>query len=329
MNSSKYPIKIPYESRNFPPKAIRYRGNLCVTWGDILWAAVTVGRPSRNAVFRHGESSWYEAVFRWSLTRMALERSSSWTHRLQRTQAAKTMDPTEKGAVNYFLDMTICKLFAHKFLKIPWLLHLDVCRPKLNPVLQGISRPDLVGQDQNGLRWHAFECKGRANVPDGRTLKKAKDQAQRVISVNGSNCNFNMAAITYFKRDILHFLWCDPDPDSADGFSVEFEPSAWRNYYEPFVGALLHANGEIPEAGQPVPVEELDVKIGVHPEIAKHLREEQWLEAKNTADDLFGESDGMASVSRYGGETAQFQRDGLYVCAGKSWEERYKEYWEE
>lgn len=48
------------------------RGELDVTWDDILWAAVTVGRPSLHYVFQHGRASEYEALFRWSLIRMAL-----------------------------------------------------------------------------------------------------------------------------------------------------------------------------------------------------------------------------------------------------------------
>lgn len=75
----------------------------------------------------------YEALFRWSLVRMALEQTGLRASRLRRTTAAKTLDPTEKGAVNYFLGMTFCKLFAAKLLHTPWLLHLDVFRPGLNP----------------------------------------------------------------------------------------------------------------------------------------------------------------------------------------------------
>ena len=124
---------IPCESDSFPPGSLPSRTNdLEVTWNDILWAAVTVGRPNRHYVFRHGDASMYEAIFRWSLVRMALEQSGPGGYRLRRTPAAQTLDPTEKGAVNYFLGMTFCKLFAAKLLNTPWLLHLDVFRPQLN-----------------------------------------------------------------------------------------------------------------------------------------------------------------------------------------------------
>jgi len=48
-------------------------GELDVTWDDILWAAMTVGRPNRHDVFHHGTASIHEAIFRTSLVRMALE----------------------------------------------------------------------------------------------------------------------------------------------------------------------------------------------------------------------------------------------------------------
>ena len=106
-------LKIPYETETFPPGTVANgTAELPVTWDDILWAAVTVGRPNRQYVFRHGVASMYEALFRWSLVRMALEQSGPRASRLRRTMAARTLDPSEKGAVNYFLGMTFCKLFA-------------------------------------------------------------------------------------------------------------------------------------------------------------------------------------------------------------------------
>ena len=168
-------LRISYETEAFPPETVpNGTDELSVTWDDILWAAVTVGRPNRHYVFRHGVSSQYEALFRWSLVRMALEQSRPSGYRLRRTNAAKTLDPTEKGAVNYFLGMTFCKLFAEKLLNTPWLLHLDVYRPWLNPLLTGRSRPDLIGMEHCTTRWHAFECKGRISPSDSAAKAKAR-----------------------------------------------------------------------------------------------------------------------------------------------------------
>lgn len=42
------PLRIPYVAEDFPTGSIlNGSGELSVTWDDILWAAVTVGRPNR------------------------------------------------------------------------------------------------------------------------------------------------------------------------------------------------------------------------------------------------------------------------------------------
>ena len=118
-------MRIEYEAENFPPSlGVNGSGYLDVSWDDLVWAAVTIGRPGRAYLFQHGASSVYEAIFRCSLVRMALEQRGARSTWFTRTPAFKALDPTEKGAVSYFLGMVLCKLFAHKVLNTPWLLHL-------------------------------------------------------------------------------------------------------------------------------------------------------------------------------------------------------------
>src|SRR5207244_2687161 len=107
-------------------------------------------------------------------------------YRLRRTGAARALDPTEKGAVNYFMGMTMCKLFAAKLLQAPWVLHLDVFGPTVQAqVMTGRSRPDLVGQIHNTNDWIAMESKGRISPPSADAKTKAKNQALRVTAVGG------------------------------------------------------------------------------------------------------------------------------------------------
>lgn len=153
----------------------------------------------------------YEALFRLSLVRMALEQSGPRAWRLNRTETAKTLDPSEKGAVNYFLGIIMCKLFSAKLLDAPWVLHLDVFRPQLNPrILTGRSRPDLVGQTSSG-DWVALESKGRISPASPEAKDKAKEQAIRLISVNGASPSLHIGAVTYFRSDVLQFFWRDPE----------------------------------------------------------------------------------------------------------------------
>lgn len=310
-------LRIPYETEAFPPgTATNGSAELSVVWDDILWSAVTVGRPNRQYVFRHGAASMYEALFRWSLVRMALEQVGPRASRLRRTTAAKTLDPTEKGAVNYFLGMTFCKLFAAKLLNTPWLLHIDASRPRLNLVLTERSRPDLVGREHGTTRWHAFECKGRISVPDATTKTKAKAQAQRLASVNGTPCTLHVGAVTYFRGDALHFYWCDPSPENEKGIDVPLGKDAWRHYYSPVLEAVRNADPDALRRDHDnlVLIEGADVKVGIHPMVAKYLDVRQWELAQQAA------SEAVDSITAQG-----YQPDGLKIVAGESWTKRFSE----
>ena len=305
-------LRIPYETEGFPQSIIQNGPDeLPVTWNDILWAAVTVGRPNRYAVLRHGNASRYEALFRCSLVKMTLEQR---TGRLFRTSAAKALDPTEKGAVSYFLGMIFCKLFATEFLNTPWLLHLDVCRPQLDPVLSGRSRPDLIGQDHRLMKWHAFESKGRVSPPDAAAKDKAKSQAQRLVSVNRVPCSLHIGAITYFRGDEIHFYWRDPLPEEDKVIEVDIPADAWQHYYRPVAEIVRNRNAEVKmehrdSAGNlRVPVESCDLNIHIHRAIENHLLAEEWDAVRKAAVEA-GEA-----ISNDG-----YRPDGLLVQAGEWW----------
>jgi len=305
-----------YENEDFPTAVLpNTQRRLNVTWDDILWAAITVGRPDVFHVFRHGAASVHEAIFRWSMVRMALQQRGPRGQKLVRTDLFKQMDPTEKGAVNYFLGLLTCKLFASKLLDAPWALHLDVFRPMLNPrMIGGRSRPDMVAQSSSTAQWHAFECKGRASVPGDAEKQKAKAQAQRVVSVNGTPCTLHVGAITFFRNAAVEFYWRDPEPDAREPIEIPNPDFAWRTYYEPFV-QVIRGRGEATalEPGAPalVQVEELDLRIGIHPAIASILFAADWQRARAVARERGDEFAGSG-----------FQPDGLRVRAGQSWFER-------
>ena len=63
-------LEIPYTSRDFPRGTVPHAGCLRTNWNELLWAAITVGRPNTAYVFHDGEASYHEALFRLSLVRM-------------------------------------------------------------------------------------------------------------------------------------------------------------------------------------------------------------------------------------------------------------------
>jgi len=210
--------------------------------------------------------------------------------------------------------MTFCKLFASKLLDTPWVLHLDVYRPHLNPILAGRSRPDLVGQQMTNGQWHAFECKGRLSKPDATVKAKAKSQAQRLVSVNGTACALHIGSIAYFQSDVLQFYWRDPKPEGkGTAFKLVHDESLWRHHYGPTVDLVRAAFagdpvGLMQAPGVMLPIEALDISVGVHPEIARLVFREQWAEARMVA----GELRGTFIEHKY-------QPDGIAIRTGDSW----------
>ena len=302
-------LSVPYQSVGFPPSHRIGSGHLNFSWGDLLWAAITIGRPNTAYVFRHGDASFHEAIFRISLIRMALEQIP-FSPYLHRTDAFGALDPTEKGAISYFLGMAVCKLFASELLNTPWLLHLDVFRDQLNPAtLRGRSRPDLIGQDPNGA-WHAFETKGRSSVPSTEDKMKAKAQAQRLVSVNGSACSLHIGSFAYFRQNGLEFYWRDPEPEEPEKLepiAISVGEQDWANYYEPALALDFEVGSELLSAQ----TREIDLTVEIHPKVREPLLESRWVEARLLVTEL------RQVLAEEG-----FQPDGLRVVAGDSWQRR-------
>jgi hypothetical protein len=302
-------LKLDVTAEDFPLGAPLSNGEheLELTWDDILWAAITIGRPHLHFVFRHGIQSLYEALFRVSLVRMSLEQSGPSARGLRRTTAARWLDPSEKGAVNYFLGMIFCKLLASKRFDTPWLLHLDVFKEQLGArFFGGRSRPDLVGVSNSG-RWISFESKGRISVPTRTDKDKAKFQAGQIQSVAGVPVTYHLAGITYFKNDMLRIYCADPQP-SESGFHVNVPEISWRHYYEPALQLVTRSATATVVATPRVP--EADFDLEIHPTVLSLLVEKRWGDAKQWC-------------IEHSAELGDFRADGIKVKAGGSWRGRF------
>ena len=293
---------IDYESEGFPAHKKISSGTLCTSWEDLIWAAITVGRPSKFDVFKHDGASWFECVFRWATIHMAVE--EDWSGRLKRTVAFKALDPTEKGMISYFLGMTLCKLFSARLLNIEWLLHLDVFGQDLNTHVLGRSRPDLVGKDCAG-KWHSFECKGRSGSVSLWDKGRAKNQALRVIEVDGVRCGLHVGSFAFFQSDILHFYWRDPEPAEQRPIPrLSLPEGAWRHYYESAFGLATEARREMPSVLR----ESVDFSVEIHSKIGELLGRGYWDDAHERAVEMRGE---LLDTG--------YQADGLRVRLEASW----------
>jgi hypothetical protein len=307
-------LRIPHISEAFPLGTVPNGSDeLSVTWDEILWAALTLGRPSTHHVFQHGAASMYEAIFRISLVRMALEQYGPRATRLRRTSAFKSLDPTEKGAVSYFLGMVFCKVFASRLLSTPWLLHLDIYKTTFSGSALGRSRPDLFGQQSGTGAWHAFETKGRASKPSAADRTKAKLQARRLLSVGGIPCSLRVGTFTYFAEDALRFQWIDPPRGENRSIDVPEIGGNWRYYYEP-VRSLWRGDITASKSGPDellIALPEFDLKIRVHPLLVPLFLLRVW---ERVQPQMLRSYETLVADG--------YQPDGLKVECGPTWVER-------
>ncbi|MCO5059880.1 MAG: hypothetical protein M9905_18795 [Rhizobiaceae bacterium] len=295
-------LRVDYQCQSFPISySLKSSGTLQINWDDLLWAAITIGRPSIYHVFQHGSSSFHEAIFRLSLIRMAVEQD--WHGNLHRTTGFDSLDPTEKGMVSYFLGMTLCKLFSEKLLNTPWLLHLDVFKSQINTKLYGRSRPDLIGQNNTG-QWCAFESKGRSSVPSYDDKLKAKKQAERIVEVDQVPCSLHIGSFAFFKSGILEFYWQDPEPISVEPLKLPGPAEEWRYYFEPALAFASIGDDSVLELERA----RADVAVTFHPKIRGLLDEAQWSAAREACKPL-----------REDFKKDGYQSDGIMVTAGESW----------
>lgn len=269
-------MKIGLDAKGFsaPYAGLNQLSELRLTWSELVWAAVTVGRASRFDVLRHGEYSLYELVYRIAMVRANLRELAS--HTLVKSDAYKGLDPSEKSAVSYFLGMALGKAFAEQKLSVPWLLHLDVYRDSALTGMKlksGKSRPDLVGRTR-GQQWVVLEPKGRTNGLSSNTLAKAKTQAAQVVSVDGRVPVVSAGLVAHFEDGSLQLAVDDPPVGhGVDRVEVALRSDEFfTDYYAPF-RYLLKAAAHTEESYEDdsyavVELEAVDVRLGVRMDIA-------------------------------------------------------------
>jgi len=244
-----------------------------------------------------GMYSAFEMVYRTALIYANLREAPSGF--FTRSDAYDALDPSEKGAVSYFLGLAASKLFAERCLQVPWLLHLDVYRKQLQAVLKsGRSKPDLIGQDSNG-NWVVIESKGRTNEFDAAALRKAKAQSRRVRSISGIAPTLRIGMQSYFESSQL-CLWID-DPDEPDEDAVLDLPipskTVIEEYYQPFrdwLDRAAHADRIVVQGQVYVLREEptLDLAIGLAEKRYRRVAAETQASVRPSEDQFVG-SDGV------------------------------------
>lgn len=231
---------VEYEARAFPAG---YSGLLMtgvhshpVGWAELVWAAATVGRASLFDVHMHGHFSVLEVNWRVGMLLANVRQPPIGV--LERSPAYRGLDPSEKGAISFFLGMAFTKWAAGRLMDTPWLLHHDLY---VSNVQKG-ERPDFLGYSASG-HWNVFESKGRSGAVDENAIAKAKSQVSRILTINGSAPFLRVAAQSAFPNGRHRLVLEDPEADEGVEIVLQ-ENEFFRSYYRPLLDIVRSVEAE-------------------------------------------------------------------------------------
>lgn len=242
-------ISIQYTLKDFPSES-QYSNSdatLNVTYSDLLRAAYTVGRKSRDHVFYNGSLSDREKSFRINLIEAFIKVEEG---KIRFSENFKLLDPTEKGGINYFISSTLSKLFAEKVFETPMLMHLDVYKRNLYKdggiavqTIEKNKRPDFVGLTSKG-EWIVVESKGREKY-ETKPIASAKEQTKNLQSINGRDPILRLAVLTYIRRDEIQVDIADPIESNDDSFKLKIKIEDFiYDYYAHIIKKLKEKKSE-------------------------------------------------------------------------------------
>lgn len=222
---------IPYTAQNFKPhlgSLLTGSNLLAVTWEELVWSAITVGKPGIAALFSHGWYSLSDTIVRSHMVYANLRQTPS---RFEKSVLYDSLDPTEKGATSYFVGMMAAKLVAARLFDTPWLFHLSRFKMGGGKVtLNGKSQPDLIGLNKR-RDWIVIEAKGRTNGFSSDALSKAKDQTRKLRKINGQFPVLRIGIQACFSP-ILEIMIDDPEEFDDDAVDIIAEQrDLLRGYY--------------------------------------------------------------------------------------------------
>lgn len=193
---------VAYDAKNFGShgnSALAGRHSLTLSWNELVWAAMTMGKPGVAYLLAHGWHSASDLIVR-SHTVYANLRQ---THRhLEKSSLYGDLDPSEKSGISYFMGMLAAKILGARLLDVPWLFHFSLIGAiGGTATLKGKSQPDLVGLRRN-RDWVVVEAKGRTLGYSASAMASAKLQTRQLRKINGSYPSLRVAVQAYFAPQL-------------------------------------------------------------------------------------------------------------------------------
>jgi hypothetical protein len=269
---------ISYRASSFGPHwgaSLSGSHDLQITWQELVWSAVTVGKPGVAYLLAHGWHSVSDNIVRSHMVYANLQQIAG---RLEKSTLYESLDPTEKGAISYFMGMMAAKILGMRLLSTPWLLHVSMF-PKLGGslTLHSNSAPDLIGRTTEG-DWIVLEAKGRTHGLSKLAMSTAKTQTRQLRRINGQFPILRAAVQAFFQPD-LRFAIEDPDDYADAAEDLTFEPrQAFEKYYSGFLQRDARVLSDVELQGQHYITqrhEEIGVTLGLDIRVIDRLSSNQ------------------------------------------------------
>tara|TARA_R100000656_G_scaffold110474_1_gene82452 strand:- start:644 stop:1612 length:969 start_codon:yes stop_codon:yes gene_type:complete len=308
-------LRIPYTASKFGRHwGQRLKGDhqLNLTWNELVWAAMTMGKPGVAFLLAHGWHSISDLVVRSHTVYANLCENGQF---IEKSTLYAGLDPTEKSGVSYFMGMLAAKVMGHRLLNVPWFFHLSMLNSLGGTVsLKGKSEPDLIGL-RNNKEWVIAEAKGRTWAHSKSAMEAAKKQTRQIRKINGQYPSLRVAVQASFSPSLR---WAIEDPEEFDDnardlqFDIEdllakyysASLSAIEKGQERTIGKRKFIVRELPEIG---------VSIGIDREARVRLNERTMSQALNS----FAEG---AEFKLHQQEFVIFP-DGLAIALDDRWSE--------
>lgn len=204
-------------------------GNHRVGMARLVWAATTIGTTPFGPRLHAGralEVQWRSAMMRASIEPRPVH--------YRRSDRYARLDPSEKGAVSFFLGQAQAKVFAHDFFRVSRFVHYDAYLA-YHGRSRRRTRPDFVGFCGQHLAI-AAEAKGRSQSFDDSLITNAKKQAVSLPGIAGYPTPTTYVHVAYFDRD----RWCAylEDPPRSRRKEEVNPADLTLAYYLPIVNAI-------------------------------------------------------------------------------------------
>lgn len=239
--------------------------SLPCSWPQLIRAAATVGRDVSWASADAGSTFLrHERTWRVAMMRACLQQSADIpAARVVRTGAYATLDPSEKGAVSFFLGQATAKYVAEVMFGCIIFSHVDSALRYCRQPAVG-NRPDFIGLCGDG-RTLVVEAKGRSGSLGG-VLSGAKRQLGGIWSAD-----LTYAHASYFRGRELRVAMLDPEASAAEEVPIG---GVLLAHYHP-LRQLIAGGVERTVGGMPYRVrsfDALDVEFGLPMALLEELQ---------------------------------------------------------